>query len=82
MRWVKRVSVIIIILSVIYFLGPHPSSPAYSLVMPSVPSVNGLEQFIAAKEALHKLRLDNEARIVWANDSVLQKTEYSCSEVA
>lgn len=77
MRWVKRVSVIIIILSVIYFLGPHPSSPAYSLVMPSVPSVNGLEQFIAAKEALHKLRLDNEARIVWANDSVLQKTEYS-----
>ena len=77
MRWVKRVSVIIIILSVIYFLGPHPSSPAYSLVMPSVPSVNGLEQFIAAKEALHKLRLDNEARIVWANDSVLQKTDYS-----
>ena len=77
MRWLKRVSVTIIILSVIYFLGPHPSSPAYSLVMPSLPSVNGLEQFIAAKEALHKLRPDNQARIVWANDSVLQKTEYS-----
>lgn len=77
MRWLKGILITVIILSVVYFPGPHPSTPVYSLVMPSVPSVNGLEQFIVAKEALHKLRLDNEARIVWANDSVLQKTEYS-----
>ncbi|MBC7686550.1 MAG: alpha/beta fold hydrolase, partial [Aquabacterium sp.] len=31
----------------------------------------------AANEATHKLRPDNEARIVWANDSVKQKTDYA-----
>ncbi len=77
MRWIKKILVTLIILSVIYFLGPNPSTPEYNLQMPSVPSINGLEQFIAANESMHKLRLDNEARIVWANDSVLQKTEYS-----
>lgn len=77
MRWIKKILVTVIILLVIYFLGPHPSTPVYSLVMPSVSSINSLNQFIAANESLHKLRPDNEARVIWANDSVFQKTEYS-----
>ncbi len=77
MRWIKRILLSLIILSAIYLLGPNPSTPVYNVQMSSVPTINGLEKFIAAKEALHKLRIDNEARIVWANDSVLQKTEYS-----
>jgi len=45
--------------------------------MPEVPGINKLEEFVAAKEAMHKLRPNNEARIVWANDTVKQKTAYS-----
>jgi pimeloyl-ACP methyl ester carboxylesterase len=45
--------------------------------LPSVPSEpSALEQYIAANEARHKLKPDNEARIVW-NDSTKRKTPYS-----
>jgi esterase/lipase len=36
-----------------------------------------VEQFVAANEATHKLRPNNQARVVWANDSVKQKTAYA-----
>jgi esterase/lipase len=45
--------------------------------MPVLPQLNELEKFVAAGEALHKLKPNNEARIVWANDSTQQQTEYA-----
>ena len=36
-----------------------------------------LEQFISNNEATHKLKPDNEARILWLNDSLKSKTEYA-----
>jgi esterase/lipase len=38
---------------------------------------SALEQYIAANEAQHKIKPQNEARIVWANDSAKQKTAYA-----
>jgi pimeloyl-ACP methyl ester carboxylesterase len=69
-----------IILVVIYFAGPRPSTPAYSKEMPVAPSdPAGLETYIQANEAAHKLKPDNQARIVWAGDTGSDKhvTEYS-----
>jgi pimeloyl-ACP methyl ester carboxylesterase len=77
MRWFKRLLIVIIVLSIIYFSGPHPVAPKYDPAIPAVPSVEGLEKYIAGNEALHKLRPNNEARIVWANDTLRQKTPYS-----
>ena len=77
MRWLKRLLVLIAILFVVYLLGPHPATPVYDIAMPPVPAINKLESFIAANEATRKLRPNNEARIVWANDSVQQKTDYA-----
>jgi len=77
MRWLKRLLVLLVILVIVYLLGPHPAKPVYDLAMPEVPSDNNLEPFIAANEAIHKLRPNNEARIVWANDSAKQKTDYA-----
>jgi pimeloyl-ACP methyl ester carboxylesterase len=36
-----------------------------------------LENYIVANEAAHKVKANNQARIVWANDSLKQKTEYA-----
>ena len=36
-----------------------------------------LEQYITNNEAKHKLKPDNEARILWYNDSTKEKTEYA-----
>lgn len=77
MRWLKRLGLIVALLGIIYLLGPNPSTPVYDTTLPVVPSANDLEKFVTANEAAHKLRPDNEARIVWANDSAKEKTAYS-----
>jgi esterase/lipase len=61
---------------VIYFLGPHPSTPRFDKQLPRVPPIDSLDGYIRAKESMHKLRPDNQARIVWA-DSAGKMTEYS-----
>jgi pimeloyl-ACP methyl ester carboxylesterase len=77
MRWLKRLLVVLAVLGVIYLLGPAPAAPRYDIAMPAVPSISELEKFVAANEAAHKLRPGNEARIVWANDSIKQKTDFA-----
>jgi pimeloyl-ACP methyl ester carboxylesterase len=67
----------IILLVAVYFLGPTPHKNKWSPALPAVPQdPEGLEQFVAANEARHQLKPDNEARIVWF-DSTKRKTEYS-----
>ncbi|MDZ7648639.1 MAG: hypothetical protein U5K54_16460 [Cytophagales bacterium] len=67
----------IFVLVAIYFLGPAPQRPIYDLTPVVVPSsAEELESYVAANEAQHKIKPDNEARIIW-NDSTKQKTEYA-----
>lgn len=67
----------IILLAAVYFLGPAPSKPKWDLAMPVVPQEsNELEKYVADQESKHKIKPDNEARIIWA-DSSKKKTEYS-----
>jgi len=74
-KWLWSVPFILI---VIYLSGPSPASSKYQKDMPSVPSAaSQLEFFIKNNEAQHKLKPDNEARIIWANDSAKQKTDYA-----
>ena len=66
------------ILAIVYFLGPKPSAPKYSIELPALPADPALlEKYIQEKEKMHKLKPDNEARIAWLNDSLKQPTEYS-----
>ena len=78
MRFLKWLGVFLIILIIIYFLGPQPSTPKYKNDLPTVPAEpTQLEQYIAANESRHKLKPDNEARIGWFNDSTKEKTEFA-----
>lgn len=78
MRFLKWIAIILLLLVIIYFLGPHPSTPLYSKAMPVVPATaTSLEDYIRANEATHKIKPNNEARIVWANDSLKQKTPFA-----
>jgi len=70
--------IIPLVLLIIYLMGPHPARPVFDQNMPAVPSgPEELEKFISASESKHKLRPDNQARIVWANDSLKRQTEYA-----
>jgi esterase/lipase len=78
MRKTKWLVVVILILVIIYLGGPRPGEPDYSLTMPHVPGdARQLEQYVGANEAKHKLKPDNQARIIWANDSAKNRTGYS-----
>lgn len=67
----------ILLIIAVYFIGPTPHKNKWSKDLPSVPQQpEELEKFIAANEAKHNVKPDNEARIVW-NDSTKQKTPYS-----
>jgi len=78
MRFLKWLAVIVLILIVIYFLGPRPSPPLYQAQLPVIAATGtALDSLVAAGENRHHLKPDNEARIVWANDSLKQKTEYA-----
>jgi pimeloyl-ACP methyl ester carboxylesterase len=77
MRWYKWLLLVLILLSVIYFVGPHPAKPVYSMTMPAVPALPALPDYISQNEAQHLIKPGNAAQIVWLNDSLKNKTDYS-----
>jgi esterase/lipase len=76
MRLLKITGITIIILGVIYFLGPHPSAPKFNNNLPAIAANVNLDSFVQAGEQMHRLKPNNQARIVWA-DSSHQQTEYA-----
>ena len=65
-------------LIVVYLAGPNPATPSYSNTLPNVPADPvALTNYISQKESLPNIKPDNQARIVWANDSARSKTPYS-----
>jgi len=78
MRFFKISAVVVAMIVIVYLLGPHPSTPHYNNNLPAVPSSSiALEQYVTAQESRHTLKPGNEAKIVWANDSTKEKTEYA-----
>ena len=76
MRILKIVILSFFALIVIYFLGPQPPKPVLNEVLPTVASLNALDASIADMEATHKIKLNNQAKIIWADSSKTQ-TEYA-----
>ncbi|MFM8806887.1 MAG: alpha/beta hydrolase, partial [Sphingomonadales bacterium] len=78
MKYLKGLAIILLAFLMLYWAGPRPAKPVYSLVLPEVPSdAVALEQYIRDQESQHKIKPNNEARIVWANDSLRTPTEYA-----
>jgi pimeloyl-ACP methyl ester carboxylesterase len=74
--WVFLILLVVVVIG--YLLGPAPATPIYSRVIPPVPAeARVLENYILKKEAQHKIKPDNEARIIWYNDSIKKKTPYA-----
>ena len=77
----KTFRILVIVASalvLLYLVGPTPETPQLNNKLPTVPAkAAALEQFIADKEAQHKIKPNNHARIVWANDSLKNNTEYA-----
>jgi len=78
MKKLKRFTLILLLILVAgYLLGPKPPKPELDKNLPSLPaSIKNMESYIEEKEAEFSIRLDNESRIVWANDSLKNRTDF------
>ena len=74
MRALRIISGIIVLVLATYFLGPEMPRPELNSKLPVVSEP--ISDFVTHIESLEKVRPDNEAKIVWANDSVHDLTEY------
>lgn len=79
MKKLRYYIIIPVVIAAIYLSGPQldPGN-----VNPELPEINysgeQLEQYVTLKEsAVKNLKLDNQARIIWYDDSLKNKTEYS-----
>jgi pimeloyl-ACP methyl ester carboxylesterase len=78
MKALKVIGIILIVLLCAWFLGPQLPEKKIDHQLPEIIlDVSNVEDYVAQIEQQHTLRPDNEARIVWANDSLKEKTEFS-----
>ena len=78
MKFLKWLGIFLLLLIVVYFLGPQPATPKFTKDLPAIPAEPvALEKYIKDHEAQHKLKPENESRIMWLHDSLKEKTEYA-----
>ncbi|MBE7179235.1 MAG: alpha/beta hydrolase [Mucilaginibacter polytrichastri] len=67
----------ILLLIIVYFLGPKPKTPQFDTALPAIPEQpSALGDYVRQKEHRHKIKPGNEAEIVWA-DSAHSLTPYA-----
>lgn len=67
----------VLVLVVIYLVGPKPPKPELNKNLPSIwASISNIDDFVAQKHEGLSIKEDNESRIIWANDSVKERTDY------
>ncbi len=72
-RWI----IVILLLVGLYMVGPAPEAPHYDDALPEIPGdPSDLEAYVRSRESQHRIKPDNEARIVWS-DSTHRTTKYA-----
>lgn len=68
---------LLLIIAMAYYFGPRPPKPVLTNDLPVISvTINNAESTIEEHERRIRLKPDNEARILWANDSIRERTEY------
>ncbi|MGE0020055.1 MAG: alpha/beta hydrolase [Draconibacterium sp.] len=76
-RILRFLGILIVSLVLIYILGPKPARPLLSNDLPSVSAnIEMAESYVLKNDSGLTLKPDNQSRIIWANDSLKEKTPY------
>lgn len=74
-KFLRVFLIMVAILAMLYLFGPTPEKPSYEKTLPAISAP--VEEYVKRIESAHKIKPGNEAEIVWANDSLKQKTAYA-----
>ncbi len=78
LKLIRYLATFLLIVVVIYLLGPKPPMVQFNKDLPSVPAnIGNVENYVIKNDVGFNIRPDNESRIIWANDSLKERTEYS-----
>lgn len=78
MKWLKRILILVVVLTLVYLLGPNPPSPVFDKTLPAVTATGwALDSLVREEESRHPVKPENEARIIWTDDSLKSRTEYA-----
>lgn len=76
-RFLKITLIIVFALLVTYYAGPKFPEPVYNKTLPEIQvETVQADAYIKNNEAKLKIKPDNESRIIWANDSLKNKTSF------
>ena len=75
---IRFLVLVILIVIVVYLLGPKPPKAELNKNLPSISaSISNIDVFVELNDKELTLKPDNESRIIWANDTVKERTSYS-----
>lgn len=73
-----KIAAILVAVFALIFLGPQAEKPAFDMSWPQLPDQSAeLEAAINQRESAFRLKPENAAQIIWANDSLRAATEYA-----
>lgn len=73
----RIVLLVIFVIALAYLLGPKPDKPVISDKLPGLDvSIEKIDEYILKYDSEGEIKPDNRTRILWANDSARQQTEY------
>jgi esterase/lipase len=76
-KFLQIILIAVVVLTVVYFLGPKPVHPKYDTTLPIFNiETKSADSLVAKQESNFVLKTENESRIVWA-DTSKKKTKYS-----
>lgn len=75
---VRFLAIVVLLIVIVYLMGPKPPQVKLSKDLPSISaSIGNIENYAERNDEGLTLKPDNESRIIWANDSVKERTDYS-----
>ncbi|HPE77700.1 MAG TPA: alpha/beta hydrolase, partial [Draconibacterium sp.] len=77
-RIFRFLAFVVLIFVIVYLMGPKPPQVNLNKDLPSISaSIANIEDYVKKNDKGLRLKPDNESRIIWANDSVKERTTYS-----
>jgi esterase/lipase len=71
-------TILLLLIIVVYLMGPKPPMVELNKDLPSISaSISNIEDYVKKNDEGLTLKPDNQSRIIWANDSVKERTNYS-----
>ncbi len=77
-KFIRFIGIVVLLVVTVYIMGPKPPMVVLNKNLPSVSaSIENIDNYVKKNDAGLQLKPDNESRIIWANDSIKERTNYS-----